>query len=112
MPGEWQDIIWLDAGSGATQNVTWVKSVPATINLVVDGQSGNKELEGAIALVFQEYFELWKTKQRKYGPNNLAALGRPGLVIRMNDKIQRLRRFNFEAIEADAEGGEEDAWLD
>lgn len=82
------------------------------IVLIVDGTSGNVDLEEKLCLVMQEYLSLWKNKQRKYGHNNIASMGKPGLVIRMNDKLQRLKRFVFEGVTGDVEGSEEDAWLD
>ena len=82
------------------------------IVLLIDGKSKNPELEEKLALVFQDAFEMWKEKQLKYGPNNIAQLGRSGILDRMfSDKYQRLLRFN--SGEAPDEGeGEEDAWLD
>ncbi len=80
--------------------------------LIVNGTSGNADLEEKLALVMQEYHSLWKIKQRKYGPNNIASMGKSGLVIRMNDKFQRLKRFILQGVEGDIEGSEEDAWMD
>jgi hypothetical protein len=85
---------------------------PSTVTLQIDGSSGDAHLEHILAKVFEEYLALWKVKQRKYGPNNIAACGKEGVVIRLNDKVQRLRRFNFDGIVGDKEGSEEDAWLD
>jgi len=87
---------------------------PKVISLVIDGTSGNPELEYRLAQVFQEYLTLWKKKQQKYGPHNISAMGKPGLVVRMHDKYQRLNRFVFGQTYSTQEGeeGEEDAWLD
>lgn len=82
------------------------------VKLFIDGSSGNPELEEALACVLFEYHELWKTKQRKYGTGNIATYGRPGLIIRMNDKFQRLRNFVLNGVKGDAEGSEDDAWFD
>ena len=82
------------------------------IPLVVDGSSGNADLEEKLCRVMQEYLAIWKTKQRKYGPENIAEMGKPGLVIRSNDKQKRLKRFVLEGVEGDDEGSEEDAWFD
>jgi len=82
------------------------------IELVIDGSSGDANLEKKLALIMQEYFAIWKTKQRKYGATNIAEMGKPGLVIRSNDKQKRLIRFVLDGIEEDDEGGEEDAWFD
>jgi len=87
-------------------------TLPTAIALDIDGTSGNTELEYKLALVMREYLEIWKTKQRKYGPNNIASMGKTGLVIRSNDKQKRLIRFVLEGIPGDEEGDEEDAWFD
>lgn len=82
------------------------------ILLTVDDSSGNRALESYVAGVMQEYLALWKIKQRKYGPSNISSMGKPGLVVRMNDKLQRLRNFVLNGVQEDTEGSEEDAWLD
>lgn len=57
--------------------------------------------------------ELFDIKQHDYGPENIAQFGDIGVLIRLNDKIQRLRtlylsgddpRFSGEALE--------DTWKD
>lgn len=85
---------------------------PGNYYLKVDGSSGSRDLEFSLAEVMSDYFELWKVKQLKYGPHNIAEMGRPGLVIRMRDKFRRLLRFVFEGVEGDDEGSELDAWMD
>src|SRR3990167_333388 len=85
---------------------------PRTVTLVADGTSGDADLEYKLCLVMQEYLAIWKVKQRKYGPANIAEMGKPGLVIRSNDKQKRLIRFVLEGIQEDTEGDEEDAWFD
>jgi len=82
------------------------------ILLPIDGSSGSPELEKEMALVFQKYLALWKTKQRKYGPSNISAAGLSGLYWRMNDKMKRLQRFIFEGLKGDGEGSFEDAFQD
>ena len=82
------------------------------VALVIDGTSGSPELEEKLAILMKEYHNLWCVKQLKYGPNNIAGMGKPGLVIRLNDKLQRLKRFIFEDVKGDIEGSEEDAWFD
>jgi hypothetical protein len=82
------------------------------VYLRIEGTSGNPELEEEIALVFRRAFELWKEKQIKYGPNNIAQLGRPGILDRMfSDKYQRLKRFVYGQAPDEGEG-ELDAWID
>jgi hypothetical protein len=83
------------------------------IILVADGKSGLIDLEVRIACTFGEAFELWKVKQQKYGPHNIAQLGRAGVLDRMmSDKGQRLKRFIYEQAPEDGDDAEEDAWLD
>jgi hypothetical protein len=83
------------------------------VELVIDGRSGDKELERRIAVAFTQYLDLWKMKHRKYGSNNIASMGKPGLVIRLNDKVQRLKNlvFNGEPDNAPNEN-ELDTWMD
>ncbi len=81
--------------------------------LKIDGKSKVPELEQAIAGVFLEAFELWKSKQLKYGPKNIAQLGRVGILDRIqSDKFQRLKRFVYEKAPDSGDDAEEDAWLD
>lgn len=84
-----------------------------TMGLQIDGLSGAVDLEWKVAAVLQEYFELWKLKQLNYGPGNIAALGQIGVVLRMNDKFERLWNYHVLGI-TPPEGteGNRDAWLD
>jgi hypothetical protein len=79
--------------------------------LVVDGLSGDKELEWQCAKALREYFELWKKKQHDYGSGNIAANGTAGVVVRINDKMQRLRNLILESSSPSLEAVE-DTWLD
>jgi len=58
--------------------------------LQVDGTSGDKELERNMAFLLKELFECFKKKQKSYGPANISTFGEKGVVIRINDKLQRL----------------------
>jgi hypothetical protein len=81
--------------------------------LIADGASGDQKLERVIAEALLEYFELWKQKQRSYGPHNIGSFGAPGCLIRSNDKIQRLRRHYFLAKDVSlADESIEDTWKD
>jgi hypothetical protein len=83
------------------------------VELVVDGTSGDPELEEFLARTMQEYLELWKTKQNSYGPGNIAAFGDAGCAIRAMDKVQRLRRHYFLGKDVTlANETIEDTWLD
>jgi len=58
--------------------------------LKIDGTSGNIELETQFATLLVEQFETFKKKQASYGSGNIAAFGEKGVLIRSNDKLQRL----------------------
>ncbi|MBD3260670.1 MAG: hypothetical protein GF334_03170 [Candidatus Altiarchaeales archaeon] len=62
------------------------------IPLNCDGGSGDKNLEVAMAVLLSELFELFKAKQKGYGPDNIATFGEKGLVVRNWDKQQRIIR--------------------
>ena len=64
-----------------------------TIMLVVDGSSGDKELEYNFAVLLSDMFKLWKKKQLSYGPSNISALSIKGVFVRMWDKMQRLKNL-------------------
>lgn len=40
-----------------------------------------------------EQADLLIAKQRDYGPHNIASMGEAGLLVRMNDKIERLKNL-------------------
>lgn len=83
------------------------------ILFIINGQSGDAELEQIVVEVMGEYFELWKKKQRSYGPHNIGAFGSRGCLIRANDKIQRLRRHYFLNTDVSLSNETiEDTWLD
>lgn len=88
-------------------------AIVQTVDLEIDGTSGDFELEDTIAHVMQEYFALWKKKQRSYGPHNIGAFGAMGCLIRANDKIQRLRRHYFLSKNVSlSDESIADTWLD
>jgi hypothetical protein len=84
--------------------------------IVTDGKvSGAQELEVGLAMIFKEYLEnIWVYKQAKYGPNNISGMGKSGLHARMQDKLERLKRFTAGIAQHvdDSGEGEEDAWFD
>lgn len=85
----------------------------AQIILHANGESGDIDLEIAIAEVFQEYFKLWQKKQASYGKGNIGAFGERGCLIRSYDKIQRLKKALFDGQEETLEDEKlEDTWLD
>lgn len=63
----------------------WVVEFPAS-------KSGDLGLEAAILGLYQEKFEIMVQRHRKYGPNNIAAGGRSGILVRQEDKKARILR--------------------
>ena len=85
----------------------------ADVVLTCDGGSGDANLEGVVADTFKEIFSLWKERQAKYGPSNIAAFGEVGCLVRGHDKMARLRRAlmdNLGAVMPDE--SVEDSWKD
>jgi len=68
------------------------------VELVLDGSSGHPGLERAFAEKMVKLFDLFKTKQKSYGPYNISVFGERGVVIRSNDKIQRLIRMVWQEV--------------
>ena len=61
--------------------------------LVCNGESGNQTLEEEVAKQFVEAFELWKVKQHSYGSSNISAFMEMGVLVRVSDKVARLRNM-------------------
>ena len=81
--------------------------------LLVDGSSGAINLERELADVMVERFQLWKERQRKYGSTNIAMFGAKGCVVRLADKLARLREalFHDKGTDVDDESVE-DSFMD
>lgn len=62
----------------------------AAVELHPTGTSGDPDLEAAIANRFADLFRLFKERQRKYGPGNIAKFGDRGVHVRLSDKVARL----------------------
>jgi hypothetical protein len=54
------------------------------------GESGDIELEKAWLRRCGEIFDLFCRKQKSYGPMNIAKFGERGVILRVNDKLERL----------------------
>ena len=63
--------------------------------MVVDGSSGNANLEAEMADLLVRVFETFKKKQASYGSGNISKFGEKGVIIRMNDKMERLIRLVY-----------------
>ena len=46
----------------------------AELSLIIDGSSGNRDLENHVAKVFQHQFEIFKYKQKSYGSTNISTI--------------------------------------
>jgi len=71
--------------------------------------------EGGIALVHAfarqtvDNAVVFASKQHDYGPGNIASFGEVGVLVRVNDKIARLRNLMGKQAKHEAVG---DSWLD
>jgi len=68
------------------------------VELHVDGSSGDIDLEHDMAHLMKEIFELWKAKQKSYGPHNISTFGLRGVVVRLWDKMQRIVRMTWNGV--------------
>ena len=48
------------------------------------------DLEQKVQATYAKAFQIWKDRQAKYGPSNIAATGALGCFVRANDKLARL----------------------
>lgn len=64
---------------------------------MVDDASIDKLVED-LQQVFDDYVKIFIKKQRDYGPGNINAFGLPGVVVRLSDKIQRLRNLYYDGF--------------
>lgn len=89
------------------------KLEPEFYKLEIDGTSGREDLEIEIAQHLQAVFNIFKQKQASYGPGNIAKFGEKGVIIRMNDKMERLIRLVYdEGPNPLADETVEDTYLD
>ena len=91
--------------------MTKISRAPTCVDLVCDGSSGSPELEREWAYVAKEIFEVFKSKQRDYGPNNIALLQDGGILVRMTDKFMRLDTL-YRSGENPNNESVEDTWTD
>lgn len=83
------------------------------INKICTDLELTEELSEHFLRSFLSCVSLFDAKQHDYGPDNIAQFGDLGVLIRLNDKVQRLRtllmsgeapRFSDEALD--------DTWMD
>lgn len=60
---------------------------------VFTDESGYPDLDESLYQLLQEVFSLFVKKQRDYGPGNINAFGEFGILVRTNDKIERLKNL-------------------
>ena len=110
---DWDDEVSVrDTGILVDEN-TGVETMPNNVMLVIDGESGDADLERAMANTLNSLFVLFKKKQRSYGPGNIATFGELGCLIRAYDKVQRLKTLLYDKIKDPIEDETMiDTWMD
>ena len=77
------------------------------------GNSGDIELEKAWLRAAMDIYLLFVEKQFSYGSSNIAKFGEAGVVIRSNDKLERLNNLVVRGKENPlADESIEDTWMD
>ena len=66
---------------------------------------------GILLMKLLNYAELFDSKQHDYGPANISMFGEYGVLVRLNDKLQRLINLQKKA-DAPANESIEDTWRD
>lgn len=95
---------WVDMSARSEPNAPCCK----------DATSGNpSSLDGYIAKELARTLDLFRERQAKYGPKNIAEFGEVGILVRLYDKMARLRNYYMDGGAGDM--GDEsvaDAWYD
>lgn len=73
-----------------------IEVLHAQFCLIVDGSSGNQELETRLAQLLQQVYETFKIKLASYGSGSISEFGTKGVLVRMMDKMQRLLNILWE----------------
>lgn len=69
--------------------------------------------EKNVQAIFEDMAELLISKRKSYGPSNLVEYGAYGILVRMSDKVSRLRTMYKSGTQANADGDSKfDAWKD
>lgn len=69
-------------------------------------------LAEAVAAQFAGLEALFWDRQRKYGPGNIAEFGDHGILVRLYDKLARLKRYYVEGVGDMPDESVNDAWAD
>ena len=67
----------------------------------------NDELIAEYESITKELVKLFAKKQHDYGPGNIAEFGEVGVLVRMNDKMERLKNLVLNGLEASNESIED-----
>jgi len=70
-----------------------------------------KTFEEAIDSVLAEMREVMLKKQYSYGPKNISAFGQVGVLVRLSDKIERMKHLIINNRDPENESLD-DSWLD
>lgn len=86
-----------------------VQDIPeweTAIKVAIEARGGNEptDLVGAFSVIEHAASLLLYSKQQKYGKDNILTFKHQGLIIRMNDKIQRLISGHFKGADLGKEG--------
>ena len=46
-----------------------------------------------VVLLHSEAFNIMIERQKKYGPENIKSMGEAGVIVRLNDKMERLKKW-------------------
>jgi len=78
-----------------------------------DGSSGDIELEKAWLRQVADIFDVFRLKQRSYGPMNIAKFGELGVMVRTSDKLERLVNLIMNNLDNPlADESLDDTWID
>ena len=75
-------------------------------------ETGRKVKAGEIDEVCKEIRTLLVEKNKRYGGKNIEEFGQEGVVIRINDKIDRLKNIVFNKVKETEDETIEDTWKD
>lgn len=84
---------------------------PCVVELVVDGASDSLSLEYEWAMICKEIFELFKEKQKDYGPHNIGLGQDSAILTRITDKFMRLHTL-YNSGEEPKNESIDDTWKD
>jgi len=82
-----------------------------TTRIIPDPNAPPTSFEEMCLRITAEAIALCIDKQKDYGPGNIAAFGEMGVLIRLNDKVERLKNLLRTGNEPTNESLE-DTWID